>query len=106
MKKLYICGRVTGDENYQKKFARAEAKLRAAGYTDIVNPARRMPADIPWKYAMRICLKAMMDCDGLALLPDWISSRGAQVEIGLAAELDIPRRPLLDWINYGLEENL
>jgi hypothetical protein len=43
--KLYICGRVTGDANYQRKFHEAERELRAAGYTDIVNPARLCPSE-------------------------------------------------------------
>jgi hypothetical protein len=96
--KLYICGRVTGDSNYQRKFRDAEAELRAAGYTDIVNPVRIVPDGTAWKAAMRLCLKAMLDCDGIALLPDWESSRGACIECDLADDLLIPNKPLEEWI--------
>jgi hypothetical protein len=33
---------------------------------------------------MRICIKAMMDCDGLAMLPDWKESKVAMEEVSLA----------------------
>jgi hypothetical protein len=97
--KLYICGRVSGDENYQQKFNNAEAELRAAGYTDIVNLARLVPADTHWKEAMRICLKAMLDCDGLAQLPDWPYSCGARVESYLAYSLEVEVKAISEWIN-------
>jgi hypothetical protein len=98
-KKLYICGRVSGDENYQQKFNNAEVELRAAGYTDIVNPTRMCTPETDWRSAMKIVLKAMLDCDGLALLPDWENSRGACLECDLADDLSIPNKPLEDWIN-------
>jgi hypothetical protein len=97
--KLYICGRVTGDANYQRKFKDAEVELRAASYTDIVNPARLVPDGTCWKEAMRICLKAMLDCDGLALLPDWRDSRGAKIEAYLAINLGIDIKAIEYW--YG-----
>jgi hypothetical protein len=96
--KLYICGRVSGDANYQKKFREAEAELRAAGYTGIVNPARLCPPETDWTGAMRVVLKKLLDCDGIAVLPDWNKSRGAKLEIRMASELGIEIRPHQDWI--------
>jgi hypothetical protein len=92
--KLYICGQVTGDKNYQQKFQNAEMQLREAGYTDIVNPARLVPGGTPWKEAMRICLKALLDCDGIAALPDCKYSRGANIELDLAAHLGMELKPM------------
>jgi hypothetical protein len=58
--KLYISGKITGDENYQEKFAEAERRLVDAGY-EVVNPAKHCGTDTRWFAAMRICIKAMMD---------------------------------------------
>jgi hypothetical protein len=95
--KLYICGQIAGDENYQQKFQDAEMKLREAGYTDIVNPVRLVPVGTPWEEAMRICLKAVLDCDGIALLPDWKASRGASLEFTVANELGMEVDTLWLW---------
>jgi hypothetical protein len=99
MKKLYICGRVIGDANYQRKFKDAEAELRAAGFRNIANPARLVPPETGWRTAMRMCLKALLDCDGLAVLPDWNESRGAKLEIRIASELGIEIKPHQEWIS-------
>ncbi len=40
-----------------------------------------------WSDCMRIDLKALMDCDGILVLPDWQGSRGAKLEIKIACEL-------------------
>lgn len=77
--KLYISGKITGDENYQEKFADAEKRLVDAGY-EVVNPAKLCAADTKWYPAMRICVKAMMDCQGIAYLDDWMESQGATIE--------------------------
>ena len=96
--KLYICGRVSGDADYQRKFREAEAELRAAGYTGVVNPARLCPLETDWAGAMRTVLKELLDCDGVAVLPDWNKSRGAKLELRIAGELGIEIRPHQDWI--------
>jgi hypothetical protein len=47
---------------------------------------------------MRIVLAVMLQCDGVALLPDWEDSRGAKIEERLAGELGIETLPIDGWI--------
>ena len=37
--KIYIAGKITGDKNYKKKFAKAERILRKKGHS-VMNPAQ------------------------------------------------------------------
>jgi nucleoside 2-deoxyribosyltransferase len=95
-RKLYLCGRVTGDDNYRVKFLKAENKLYDAGFYP-VNPAACIPACTEWHQAMREAIGLMLQCDGLALLPDWKKSKGAKIEVGLAQAIGIPVRAIHEW---------
>jgi hypothetical protein len=95
--KLYVSGLITGDANYQEKFLKAENTLREAGF-EPVNPAARVPPDRDWSQAMRVVAGLMLECDGVALLPDWEESRGAKIEARLAREVGIPVKPVGEWI--------
>jgi hypothetical protein len=94
--KLYICGRITGDSNYHSKFLDAENDLYDAGFYP-VNPAACIPANTDWNQAMKKAINIMLQCDGVALLPDWKKSKGAKIEAVLARELGIPVKPLHVW---------
>ena len=97
-KKIYISGKITGDSNYRQKFVQAGNKLFDAGYCS-VNPALLVPKAFNWNDAMRIVLKVMLDCDGVALLPDWKKSTGAKIEERLARETGILVKPIEEWLN-------
>lgn len=62
------------------------------------------PADIGqqpgWSWAdyMKVCLRNLLDCDGVAFLPGWHDSRGSLLEMSVAADLGIPRKYYKDWI--------
>lgn len=87
---LYLCGPMSGlpDFNYPA-FHLAAARLRALGY-QVTNPAENgLPKDAPWTQHMRADIKALVECDGLALLPGHEHSKGARVEIELALNLGI-----------------
>ncbi len=43
-----------------------------------------------WKIAMKECIKALVECDGILLLPCNLESRGATIERNLAQALEIP----------------
>jgi len=63
------------------------ARLRKLGY-EVVNPAELNPdPSATWETCMRTDIKALMDCDGIALLPGFDASRGASVELYLARTL-------------------
>ena len=72
----------------------AEEHLKAKGY-DVINPAK-MDEELGLdphqglmdpeflKGAVKRDLEAVMACDGVALLPDWESSKGATAEVAVA----------------------
>ena len=86
MKRIYISGPMSGlpEQNFPAFNAEA-ARLRDLGY-EVVNPADLNPIDVPlsWHECMRNDLKALLDCDTLALLDGWQKSNGAHLEMHLA----------------------
>ena len=93
--RIYISGPMTGlpDNNFPA-FHRAAAALRARGH-EVVNPAEIDPGvsvDVVgkkafWSACMRADIRALCDCDALALLPGWMDSKGAHLELHLAHRL-------------------
>jgi hypothetical protein len=43
--------------------------------------------DAKWEEYMRNSLKHLMDCEGIALLPNWEDSKGARLEHTIAVAL-------------------
>jgi hypothetical protein len=95
-RKVYLCGKITGDDDYRSKFFEAEKKLFEAGFYP-VNPAAVVPHDTEWEAAMRLAISLMLQCDGVALLPDWEQSRGAKIEKQLAGDLGLLVMPIKNW---------
>ena len=90
-RRLYISGPMTGlpEFNYPAFFS-AEEALVLAGY-EVENPARNPdPEPKTWEGFMRMAVRQLMDCDGVALLPGWLESKGALVEVNLAKTLGMP----------------
>lgn len=100
---LYIAGPMSGlpDFNYPA-FNEAEGQLRAASF-EVENPARNPEPspehdDDQWRGYMRMALRQLALCDGVALLPGWKASRGANIEKRLAEDLGLPAKPLSEWL--------
>lgn len=86
-RRLYLCGPVTGVPDLNRPaFDEAAETLREAGYAVLV-PHDAVPAHARWQDAMRICIAAMLGCDGVALIDGWERSRGAAVEIDIARKV-------------------
>lgn len=99
--RVYVAGPMTGWPDYNlPAFDRAGAELAERGYVPL-NPAMH-GADDPnrtWADYMRRALGMLVHADGVALLPDWDTSRGARLEHSLALELGMPSRPLAQWLH-------
>lgn len=99
--KIYISGPMSGlPELNFPAFNEAAAKLRKLGY-EVINPAEKPEEnnpDMAWADYMRLDIKLLMDCDAVALLPGWINSKGARIEITLAEELGFELRTINGWI--------
>lgn len=89
--KVYISGKISGDENYKAKFESAEKDLVRFGY-DVVNPAKVHIEDGTWEEYMKADIKLLLECDEVYLLSDWVYSRGARLEARIAEEVGIKVR--------------
>ena len=96
-RRIYLSGGMSGVERaeYVRRFGEAEAILRRHGY-GVINPCRVWVCRWPWiyramewamgkrlAYAVVLCydlLLLMTRADGIAMLPGWQASRGAQIE--------------------------
>ena len=94
--KVYVSGPMTGipEENFPAFNAAARA-LCLIGYT-VVNPAE-FDTDVDglgerarWVKYLKADIKALMDCDGIVMLPGWEQSKGATLEHFNAKALDMP----------------
>lgn len=90
-KKIYIAGKVTGEliAECTMKFGTAQKQIEARGY-EVINPLEVVNDwTATWNDAMRKCIPALAECDGLLLLPDYNESKGARAELQMAYVLDI-----------------
>ena len=81
VKKLYVSGPMSGlpGMNFDA-FNSASAALQALGY-ETVNPVDLNPdPNADWLDCITVDLLALRPCDGIALLPGWERSFGAQIE--------------------------
>jgi hypothetical protein len=96
-RKIYLSGPMTGIEprEYRRRFREAETILRRHGY-GCINPCRVWPCRFPWLYRLMNALLGkrltyavilaydlillMTRADGIAMLPGWRASRGANIE--------------------------
>lgn len=88
--RIYIAGPMTGRPDYNyPAFNQVAAQLRAAGY-HVENPAENpVPPCGSWLGYMRLALAQLVTCDKVVALPEWTTSRGARIEVGLALELGL-----------------
>lgn len=88
--KIYIAGKVTGEPIHEvtMKFGNAQKEIEQKGH-EAVNPLAVVNDwHKPWDEAMKLCINALLDCDAILLLDDFMLSRGAMIERGLARELE------------------
>ena len=91
----YLSGKITGDENYRQKFNSAEKLLKSKGYK-VLNPVKGEKDGKTWTYYMKRDIKKLLKCDGIMLLEDYKTSKGAKLEKIIAVNLGYKVRILLD----------
>lgn len=96
--KLYVCGPITGVENYKTNFKKAQSSLMQAGY-DVVNPCDLNLISASWEECMKKDIPAMLECDGVAVLPGWENSTGAKLELHIAQNVCLPIKTISAWCN-------
>lgn len=86
--RIYISGKITGQSNFKELFAVAEQELSKQGY-EVINPVNlQHNHDKRWHSYMKSCLKAMLDCDAIYMLSNWMHSEGAIIERAVAESLN------------------
>lgn len=103
MKRIYISGPMSGlPEHNFPAFHGAAAKLRAVGY-EVVNPAEiNEDTTLTWEQCLRADIRALCDCDTVALLPGWEDSKGAHLEVHVAHRLGIKVKRIDDLVTWVL----
>lgn len=98
MKKIYICGKISGMPfgEAEKDFQEAEEKLKDKyPEAELVNPIKlckkiasqyRLPAEIfeDWYWCMTVDFAELLSCDSIYLIAGWQSSEGAKIEEAIA----------------------
>lgn len=90
-KTIYISGKITGTEDYEERFLKAEMELRSRGF-NVLNPVkagkwleRNLAPKFPtWVEYMKQDLKSMMVADCIYMLKGYRESKGARLELFLA----------------------
>jgi len=101
-RRLYLCGPVSGmKEGNAPEFAKWQEEFAALD-VETVNPtAIGLTLDTPWNDAMKVCIVEMLECDGVAMLPNWIaSSRGCRLEVHVAIAVGIEVAYAMDWVAH------
>lgn len=89
--KIYISGPITKNPYYRRDFIDAEAMLHGKyRNSEIINPIFLTSVkNGSWDFYMRVCLKALADCDTIYMLRGWWKSRGARLEWLIAKKLNM-----------------
>ena len=102
MKRIYISGPMTGLPEFNfPAFHSAAATLRACGF-EVVNPAELNDQHKAYNDCLRADIKALCDCDVIALLPGWEGSNGAHLELHIAHRIGLEVKRFEDLLpNWG-----
>lgn len=94
--KVFLSGMITNDPAYQVKFAKAAYLLEQAGYA-VMNPAILPSSGFEHDEYLKVTLAMMSVCEAVCLLPDWINSEGAQMEVAEATRAGMQIFTFEEW---------
>ena len=95
---MYLSGPMTGLEDFNYPAFRHAAKLLRDKGFKVFDPSELFDGDSskPRADFMREDIRALLDCEIVALLPGWQHSLGAKLEIEVASQCDIPIKEIGD----------
>lgn len=95
---VYVSGKISNlpEDVYKANFKSAELELRKRGF-NVINPAetdikrrKNMTDEQFWVECMLTDIRDIMEtCDGIYMLNNWRSSRGARIERIIAQEIGL-----------------
>lgn len=80
--KVYVAGKISGNDKYKQEFARAEIYLKNKGMT-VLNPSI-IPEGFEQAVYLHICTAMIDVCEAVYFLPTWVDSKGSNYEMGYA----------------------
>ena len=87
-RRTYLAGPMSGKPDYNyPAFAETAERLRALGHDVVSPPELNEPdesRDLPPLHFLRRDIRALLDCDCIAILDGWEDSIGARCEIAIA----------------------
>ena len=94
--RLYLSGPMTGKEDFNRpEFDKWARKLREKGF-EVSNPGE-LPPGLEWEEYMRIAKEKLAECHGIALLPGYLSSKGACMELRWALDAGLVYATVRNW---------
>lgn len=93
-KRVYLSGPITGLPNGNKEAFQAYEDRFVNMQFEVVNPHKlhteEQEKTFEWSDFMKSDIKALLDCQVVAMMPGWEKSKGANIEIYIARNLNIP----------------
>ena len=92
IKTIYISGKISGlpISEVISKFQRSCAKVKRFGL-EPKNPLDNgLPWDAAWEDQMSKDISILLRCDAIYLLPDYLESDGAKIELAVAKQCQMP----------------
>ena len=88
--KIYIAGPITGTDDYEERFNKAEARLKEAGFEPVNPIGPGLLEGAYYKYYIDRGLRLLMDCDAIIVMDNFETSKGTLLEVQYCKTCGIP----------------
>lgn len=104
--KLYLAGPMSRYPDLNRGVFSAAAKVLSVAGFDPFDPSLLHVVGWTQLDYIRWALREMLTCDGIATLPGWTESWGADIEVRTAHSVLLPVLPVDRWIGWAKEGSL